>query len=567
MVKSIKEKLNELLIESNLVTKEQLDKAIEEQKKRGGGNLSRLLVEQGSITENDLMALLSQETDIPIINLSRYKIDQDVARIVPERMARYYRLIPISRLGNIITVATADPFNILAIDDIRLLTNYEIKPVISTDKEILKAIDKCFVSEAGTLETILKDSKEEYVVSTVEDEKFEVGEVEKESRKAPIIKMVDLLLSESLKRRASDIHIEPYENKLRIRYRVDGALQEAFTLPKTHQNAIMARLKIMSGMDITEARLPQDGRFKVKLEEREVDFRVSVLPITHGGKVVLRALDKSSLSIGLDRLGFSPNSLKLFKESVAKPYGMILITGPTGSGKSTTLYSIINQLNTQERNIMTVEDPVEYLVDGITQVQVHQEIGLTFANGLRSILRQSPDIILVGEIRDFETADIAIKASLTGQLVFSTLHTNDAPGAVTRLVDMGIEPFLIASSVIMVAAQRLCRKICQNCKEPVDIPESELKELGIEDGKNRAFYHGRGCPQCRLTGYYGRMGASEIFVPDDTIKDMIINRSSSHELKTYAVQHGMKTLRDDAVEKFVSGLTTLEEILRITSEE
>lgn len=567
MVKSIKEKLNELLIESNLVTKEQLDKAIEEQKKRGGGNLSKILIGQGSITENDLMALLSQETDIPIINLSRYKIDQEVARIVPERMARYYRLIPISRLGNIITVATADPFNILAIDDIRFLTNYEIKPVISTDKEILKAIDKCFVSESGTLETILKESKEEYVVSTVEEERFEVGEVEKESQKAPIIKMVDLLLSESLKRRASDIHIEPYENKLRIRYRVDGALQEAFTLPKTHQNAILARLKIMSGMDITEARLPQDGRFKVKLEEREVDFRVSVLPITHGGKVVLRALDKSSLSIGLDRLGFSPNSLKLFKESVTKPYGMILITGPTGSGKSTTLYSIINQMNTQDRNIMTVEDPVEYLVEGITQMQVNQEIGLTFATGLRSILRQSPDIILVGEIRDFETADIAIKAALTGQLVFSTLHTNDAPGAVTRLVDMGIEPFLIASSVIMVAAQRLCRKICPNCKEPVDIPESELKELGIEDGKNRAFYHGRGCNQCRLTGYYGRMGASEIFVPDDAIKDMIINRSSSHELKTYAVQHGMKTLRDDAIEKFVSGLTTLEEILRITSEE
>ena len=567
MVGSIKTKLNELLLESNLITKEQLDKAIDEQRKRSGGNLSRLLIEQGSITEKDLMMLLSQETDIPIINLSRYKIDPEVARIVPERLARHYRIIPISRLGNVITLAMADPLNILAIDDIRILTNYEIKPVISTDKEILKAIDNSFASEEGAIASILKDAKEEYVVSTVEEERFDVGEVRRESQRAPIVKMVDLLLSESLKKRASDIHIEPYESRLRIRYRVDGALQEAFTLSKTYQNAILARLKIMSNLDITESRLPQDGRFKIKLENKEVDFRVSVLPITHGGKVVLRALDKSNLSIGLDKLGFLPDSLKLFKETLTKPYGMILITGPTGSGKSTTLYSIINQLNTEDRNIMTIEDPVEYLVEGITQVQVHEGIGLTFANGLRSILRQSPDIILVGEIRDFETADIAIKASLTGQLVFSTLHTNDASGAVTRLIDMGIEPFLIASSVIMVAAQRLCRKICLNCKEPHEIPESALRELGIEDGKKGVFCHGRGCNQCGLTGYYGRMVTSEIFVPDDTIKEMVINRSSTHEIKAYAVQHGMKTLRDDAVEKLKLGLTTLDEVLRITSEE
>ena len=392
-----------------------------------------------------------------------------------------------------------------------------------------------------------------------------------ESKKAPIVKMVDLILAEALKKRASDVHIEPTEKELRIRYRIDGSLQEAFSLPKRNQNAVLTRLKIMSRLDITESRLPQDGRFKVKLDNKEIDFRVSVLPLNYGGKFVLRALDKSNLGVGLEKLGFLKETLEIFNEGLKRPYGMMLITGPTGSGKSTTLYSILNRLNTPEKNIITIEDPVEYQVEGITQIQARPEIGLTFATGLRGLLRQSPDVIMVGEIRDFETADIAIKASLTGELVLSTLHTNDAAGAITRLIDMGVEPFLIASSVILAAAQRLCRRICPYCKTKVDIPASVFERVGVskkelEESKVDKFFKGKGCNRCNDTGYYERMGTLEILLIDDKIRDMIIKCVPSDQIKEYAVKHGMSTLRNNALKKFFNGDTTLEEVIRITTE-
>lgn len=566
MKKSLKERLNELLLERRLITKEELEVALQLQKKKGK-SLGKILVEQGLISEKDLMVLLSQELNIPPMNLAKYKIDSEVIKLIPEHTARQYQLIPISKIGNTLIVAMADPLNIFAIDELKILTNYEIKPVISTEEQIVKAINSCYETEVMEIGDILEEAGggEESVKVIEEEQEVDIADVAQESKTAPIVRMVDLILVEALRKRASDIHIEPAEDSLRVRYRIDGNLQEAFTLPKRSQNPILARLKIMSRLDITESRLPQDGRFKIRLEGREIDFRVSVLPLNFGGKVVLRALDKSDLSIGLDKLGFSSRPLAAFKQAILKPYGMILVTGPTGSGKSTTLYSIINQLSTPERNIITIEDPVEYQIEGITQVQVNPEIGLTFASGLRSLLRQSPDVIMVGEIRDFETADIAIKASLTGQLVLSTLHTNDAVGAITRLIDMGVEPFLVASSLILVAAQRLCRRICPECKEPYSIPSSMLKDIGLQVAEGTTFFHGRGCRNCNNTGYLGRMGTLETLIIDEKIREMIIKGSSTDEISQYAKNRGMRTLRENAFAKFIKGMTTLEEVLRITT--
>ncbi len=566
MKKSLKERLNELLLERKLITEEKLNSALRIQKKKGE-NLGKILIDQGLITEKDLMILLSQELSILPINLTKYKIDSEVIKLIPEHTARQYQLIAISKIGNTLVVAMSDPLNIFAIDELKILTNYEIKPVISTKEEILEAISNGYGTEMTELGDILEGSErtKESVKVIEEGEKIDITEVARESKTAPIVRMVDLILIEGLKKKASDIHIEPGENDLRVRYRIDGNLQEAFTLPKKSQNPILTRLKIMSRLDITESRLPQDGRFKVRLGSKEIDFRVSVLPVSFGGKVVLRALDRSNLSIGLDKLGFLPQPLAAFKQAIAQPYGMILVTGPTGSGKSTTLYSIINQLSTPERNIITIEDPVEYQLEGITQVQANPEIGLTFATGLRSLLRQSPDIIMVGEIRDFETADIAIKASLTGQLVLSTLHTNDAVGAITRLIDMGVEPFLVASSLILVAAQRLCRRICLQCKEPYSIPASALKEVGLKVVKDTTFFHGRGCRSCSNTGYSGRMGTLETLTIDDEIRNMVIKGTPTDEIKQYAESKGMRILRENALEKFIKGMTTLEEVLRITA--
>jgi type IV pilus assembly protein PilB len=563
----LKKKLQELLIESKIISQKDLDLALKVQRQKGG-TLSKILVEQGSISERQLMVALGKQLGIPPIDLSKFKIDKEVMKLIPEHVARHYQLIAISKIGKTITVAMADPLNVFALDDIKVLTGKDVKTILATQTDIKKAIETYYAPEQKKITEILEEVKPSDLKIIQEKEEIDIGELTRSSKEAPIVKMVNLILIEAIKRRASDIHLEPYENELRVRYRIDGILHEVLNPPKKIQNAIIARLKIMSKLDITQRRLPQDGRFKIRLGNREIDFRVSALPIQFGEKIVLRALDKSSLSIGLDKLGFLPQPLEAFKEAISKPFGMILVTGPTGSGKSTTLYSIINQLNTSERNIITIEDPVEYQVEGITQVQVKPEIGLNFASGLRSLLRQSPDVVMIGEIRDFETADVAIKACLTGQLILSTLHTNDAPGAITRLVNMGVEPFLVASSLVLTVAQRLCRRICQECKEPVKIPQSVLDRLGFKvDATKITFYRGKGCKRCNQTGYYGRMGTLETLPINDEIRNMILEKASSDKIKECAIRMGvMTTLRDNAFEKARRGLTTLEEVIRITSE-
>jgi len=573
MVESFRDKLVAILIKGNLVKEKDLDKALEIQKK-SGGSLGKILVDKGFISAKDLMVAMSRQLNIPPINLSKYKIAPSVIQIIPEKSAKKYSIIPVSKIGTVLTLAMSDPLNILAIDEIKILTSYDIDPVIATENDIREAITNYYGMHSQEISKLLSEvPQDEIEMASDEEEKIDVSEIAEESQKAPIVKVVSLIINEAMKRRASDIHIEPCEKFLRVRYRVDGNLHEALTLPKKNQNAVLARLKIMSKLDITETRIPQDGRFKISFEGKEIDFRVSVLPITFGGKIVMRALDKSSLSIGLDKLGFLPKPLATFKTALERPYGMILVTGPTGSGKSTTLYSIVNQLNTVERNIVTLEDPVEYELGGITQIQARPDIGLTFASGLKSVLRQSPDIVMVGEIRDFETADIAIKASLTGQLILSTLHTNDAAGALTRLIDMGVEPFLIASSLVLSSAQRLMRKICPNCKEEIDIPKNVLDRVGIGQDMLakkgvKSFCRGKGCPKCNNTGYYGRIGILEALLLNDAVRDMVMKKVSSDEIKNYAIKElGMVTLRDNAVENLINGVTTLEEVLRVTSED
>ena len=568
MKDTIKEKVVKALIEQKHLKKEEIDEALALQKKRGIG-LDKIFIEKGLVTEQELLSLLVKELNIPSINLAKYKISPDLKLLIPDRVARQYRVIPISSLGNTITVATADPFNIFTIDDLKSLTGMDIDLTIATESEIMQAIDQFYGGiDKSSVQEVSKDiDVDEFEIIGAQEEEGAAISVQ-ESDEAPIIRMVDLIIKEALNQRASDIHIEPTANDVRVRYRIDGVLQDILEVPKANQNAVITRIKIMARLDITETRIPQDGRFKMRIGTREVDFRVSLLPTTFGQKVVMRILDKGSLAIGLDGLGFFPETVEQFKEAIGKPFGMILVTGPTGSGKSTTLYSIINQLNTVDRNIITVEDPVEYQIEGITQIHARPEIGLTFASGLRAILRQSPDIVMIGEIRDAETADISIKAALTGQLVFSTLHTNDAAGAMTRLIDMGVESFLVASSVIMVCAQRLCRKICPKCKAPVEVPEQVLKSIEYQPDDKTKFFKGKGCDSCRQTGYRGRMGILELLMIDDKIREMLIRGTSSDEIKKYAVeQNHMTTLRDDAVKKFSLGLTTIEEVLRVTSDD
>ncbi|MDI6606003.1 MAG: GspE/PulE family protein [Candidatus Omnitrophota bacterium] len=571
-MQTLKENIIDILLKSKQLSKEKLDKALEIQKNKGIP-LRKVLVEEKFISSEMLLSLLSKQLYIPTLHLSKYKFDPEVIKLIPERMVKLYNLIPISRIGNTLTVSVSDPLNVFALDDLKALTGLDIDMVISPEEEIAKAIEAHFHSEAKDMQDILDEASSGPRVALKKDdlellkqEEIELSSALKESEKAPIVKLVELMLSQALKNRASDIHIEPEFDCLRIRYRVDGALHDIFKIPKTNQNAVLARVKIISNLDITENRIPQDGRFKVKFENREVDFRVSSLPTTFGQKFVLRALDKSNLSMGLDKLNFSEQPMAIFKEAIAKPFGMILVTGPTGSGKSTTLYSILTQLNTTERNIITIEDPVEYQIEGITQIQVKPEINLDFASGLRSLLRQSPDVIMIGEIRDPETADIAIKAALTGQLVFSTLHTNDAISSITRLVDMGVEPFLVASSLVMLCAQRLCRKICFKCRKPAEAPKELLEKFGFKE--KVTFYEAKGCKYCNDTGFFGRLAILETVLVDDAMREMIIKKNSLDEIKRYAVETcGMKTLRDDVFLKIKEGLTTLEEAIRITTEE
>ncbi|MBI1953028.1 MAG: Flp pilus assembly complex ATPase component TadA [Candidatus Omnitrophica bacterium] len=567
MAESLRQKVVDLLAAEKGIDRSKIAGLLELARSRGK-SFGAVLVEEKVVTQQELLATLSRGLGLPPINLSRYTIDAGLAEVVPERIARQYRLVPVSRLGKRLSVAMEDPLNVLALDDLTMLTAYEISPVIASGADIDQAIVRLYQRPVEQIEAFLESVPEAAAEqASKEEEVVDLTAFGMSLKRTSIVKVVDLMISDALKGRASDIHVEPYEDAVRVRYRIDGALVEAFQLAKRHQNAFVTRLKIMSGLDITENRLPQDGRFKVRMEGKEVDFRVSALPISFGNKMVMRALDKSNLSVSLDQLGFLPSSLAAFKKATGRPYGLILVTGPTGSGKSTTLYSVLNQLNDPGRNILTVEDPVEYQVEGITQVQVNPEIQLTFASALRAFLRQAPDVVLVGEIRDGETADIAIKASLTGQIVLSTLHTNDAPSSITRLVDMGVDPFLLASSLIFVAAQRLCRQLCPRCKVPETPDPARLKEWGLILPKGAQIFTGKGCPYCRKTGYRGRFAILEAMLVEDKIREMIIAKRPPDEIRTYAAGHGMKSLRQEGIEHLLAGRTSLDEIVRVTSEE
>lgn len=567
---SLKENIIEILLKSAHITKEQLQRALGLHKEKCV-SLRRVLVDEGIVTEEALFSLFSEQLYMPTLCLARFKFDAETVNLFPEHMAKLYNAIPLSKIGNTLTVSTSDPLNIFSLDDLKAFSGCNIAIVLSPEEEVIRAIESQYRTEAGGMQNIpeeLASTRSVYVDSELKllgADRIDLSNLIQESQ-APIVQLVDIILAHALNRRASDIHIEPELDCLRIRYRVDGALQDVLRIPKINQNSILTSLKIIADLDITENRIPQDGRFKVRTGGREVDFRISSLPTTFGQKFVLRALDKSNLAIDLDQLGFSEQHVAILKAAAARPFGIILVTGPTGSGKSTTLYSLLNQLNTPEKNIITIEDPVEYQVDGITQVQVKPDIGLDFASGLRSILRQGPDVVMIGQIRDSETADMAIKAALSGQLILSTLQTDDTISSITRFIDMGVEPFLVASSLIMLCAQRLARKICFKCRKPIDIPKDFLEKIGFS-GKSK-FYIGQGCKYCNNTGFYGRVAVLEIVLIDDTIRDMIICRKSMDEIKKYAVKHlRMKILRDDAYLKVKDGLISLDEAIRITTKE
>jgi len=535
-------------------------------------SLVKTLLKQGLVSEQDLLALLMRELHIPSIDLTKYRFDEHLKSILTEKSARQYLVMPLSMLGQTLTVAIADPLNVFALDDLRNVTGKEIEIVIASESQLTKVIDQFYKqASAGAASGNQGGESRDFEIlqgkDALQDDPAEQGDLSA-GEKAPVIRIVNLVIKEALRQRASDIHIEPLETGMRVRFRIDGILQDILTIPKESKNAVGVRIKLMANLDITNTHTPQDGRFKMKVGSQEVDFRVSLLPTTYGQKIVLRVLDKSNLSAGLSKLGFSGNAQRLLEEAIYKPYGMILVTGPTGSGKSTTLYSLISKLNTPDRNIITIEEPVEYLVDGLTQIEVRGDIGLNFATGLRAVLRQSPDIVMVGEIRDAETADIAIKASLTGQLVLSTLHTNSAAGAVTRLVDMGLEPFLVASSLVLVCAQRLCRRICDACKRPMDITPEILKKIQHRLKADTVLYEGKGCELCRGTGYKGRVGVTEVLQIDDQIREMLLKKRTSIEITRYAQKnHGMKLLFDDVIDKMCAGETTLTEVFRVASED
>ncbi|MBF0489205.1 MAG: type II/IV secretion system protein [Candidatus Omnitrophica bacterium] len=527
--------------------------------------LTRAIIKQGIISEQDLLILLVKELRIPSIDLNKYRLDPNLRDIVPEKFARQYGIVPLSSFAETLTVAVSDPLNVYILDDLRSLTGKTIEMVLASYSQILNIQNQYYASVAQTIAQVTENMPD--VELSIIDEQFQQMNIDSDSGDhAPIIRMVNLIIKEAIRQRASDIHMEPSAEGMRVRYRIDGILQDILTVPVESQNSVIVRIKIMARVDITSFQMPQDGRFKMRMPTGEIDFRLSLLPTTFAQKVVMRILDKSNLSVGLNKLGFSKRSMTILEETVHKPFGMVLVTGPTGSGKSTTLYSIINKLNTSERNIITIEDPVEYLIDGLTQIEVKQDIGFNFAMGLKSVLRQSPDIVMVGEIRDNETADIAIKASLTGQLVLSTLHTNDAAGALTRLVDMGLEPFLVASSLLLVCAQRLCRRICPYCKAPVIVPEKALEKIKYKIKPDTIFYEGKGCNRCRNTGYLGRMGITEILVIDDHVRELLLRGASSAEIARYAQEkQGMKLLFDDCLDKMCQGETTLTEVYRISS--
>lgn len=561
-------RLGELLVRENMISPQQLQQAQEEQKK-SGGRLGGSLVKLGMLNEQELLNFLSKQYHVPSINLDEFKIDPEVLKLISEEVAAKHQVVPVHRAGASLVVAMADPSNIFAIDDIKFLTGYNVEVVVASETQIAKAIERFYKTGGeASYEEVMSGFDEGEIEFGDDEESLNALDLEKSAEDAPVVKLVNLVLIDAIKKNASDIHIEPYEKEFRVRYRIDGQLYEVMKPPLKLKNAVVSRVKIMSSLDIAERRLPQDGRIKLKLGKgREMDFRVSVLPTLFGEKVVLRLLDKSNLQLDMTKLGFEEAVLKNFKWGISQPYGMVLVTGPTGSGKTTTLYSALSELNKNTRNISTAEDPVEFNLPGINQVQMHEEIGLNFAAALRAFLRQDPNIIMVGEIRDFETAEIAIKAALTGHLVLSTLHTNDAPSTVSRMFNMGIEPFLITASLNVIVAQRLVRKICEACKKPIDVPLHAQKELQVPEklcGKFQAF-KGAGCEKCSSTGYKGRIAIYEVMVCSDPLKEQILNGASTAELKTEAIRLGMKTLRQSAVTKFVEGMTTLEEVGRVTA--
>jgi len=566
-MKSFGERIADLLIEDGLLLPEQLQEALAIQKKEGG-RLLKVLQDKRYVGEDDMMISIGRCLGTAPVNLARMRVPPETLNIISKEIAQNYHLVPIAKLGNRLFVAMADPMNVIALDDLRQATGLNIVPMISTEKAVHDCLNNIHAQMKGSMEEILKDTDVPDLELTKDGkEEINLDKLVESSEEGPVIKIVNLLLVQAIKDRASDIHIEPFEKKVRLRYRVDGVLYDSTAPPKFMQHSIASRIKIMANLDIAERRLPQDGRFRIKIAGREVDLRVSILPTVHGEKIVMRVLDKGCLSSSVESLGLDEHTLGEFRAAIDSPHGMLLVTGPTGSGKTTTLYSVLQELNSPEYNIVTVEDPVEYQLSGINQVQVKPEIGLTFANGLRSILRQDPDIVMVGEIRDNETADIAVKAALTGHQVLSTLHTNDAAGAIARLIDMGIEPFLVSSSIVMTCAQRLVRRICPHCKEAVVAPKPLLDRLKIdmESSGKVEFFRGRGCDRCKKTGFLGRTAIIEVLRVSDAIRQLIVNDAKAHEIKKIALSDGMKTLRMVGIMKAREGITSLEEVFRVTA--
>jgi type IV pilus assembly protein PilB len=573
-VKSFGERIADALVEDGLLTTKQVEDLLEQQK-REGTRFIKLVTEKAFVSEQDLTVSMGRVLNVPPINLARISIPIEVADLLPREISLNHKIVPVSRLENRLFIAMADPLNVLAVDDVKRITKLEVSTMIASEKAITDKLNSIEAAKGGSMEDLILDAQkkgDEESTADIETVKEAVEEVNLDqlaasSEEAPVIKLANLILVQAIKDRASDIHIEPFEKGLRLRYRTDGVLVDATPPPKQMQLALASRFKIMSSLDIAERRLPQDGRMRIRVGGKDYDMRVSIMPTVHGEKIVLRVLDKSNLSASLDKLGLDADTFQAVKYAVDAPHGLLLVTGPTGSGKTTTLYSALNELNNPIFNIVTVEDPVEFQLPGINQVPVKKEIGLTFANALRSILRQDPDIIMIGEIRDTETAEIAIEAALTGHQVLSTMHCNDAAGAIARLDDMGIAPFLISSSVILSCAQRLMRRICSHCKEPVTYPQKMFTDLLIDpsmfDGVT--LYRGRGCERCKNSGYSGRLAVIEAMTVSDEIRKLIITRSNSREISKVAIGQGMRTLRMVALDRARDGVSTLEQVLVMTA--
>jgi type IV pilus assembly protein PilB len=579
-------RIGELLLKEKRISPEQLQEALNYQK-ANGGKLGLNLVKLGFVKDEEITALLSRQYGVPSINLVDFEIDQAVIKLVPPETAQKYQILPLSRAGATLTIAMTDPTNVFAMDDLKFMTGYNVEPVVASESAVMEAIQRYYnlatkvnggngnhgpsaldFATAALQELPQVDTSEVEVLEELEE--ISVEALAKQGEEAPVIRLVNVMLMSAIQKGASDIHIEPYEKEMRVRYRIDGVLYNIMAPPLKFRDPIVSRVKIMAKLDIAEKRLPQDGRIKIRFTDagrnKEIDFRVSCLPTLFGEKIVLRLLDRDKLMLDMTKLGFESESLGRFEEAISRPWGMVLVTGPTGSGKTNTLYSSISKLNTSETNIMTAEDPVEFNLPGINQVQIREGIGLNFAAALRSFLRQDPNIILVGEVRDFETAEIAIKAALTGHLVLSTLHTNDAPSTINRLMNMGIEPFLVASSVNLICAQRLVRRVCKNCAEPVALPAPALAKIGFspEDAASVVPVKGSGCATCNNTGYKGRVGLYEVMEVDEEIKELVLVGASGLELRRKAIERGMITLRQSGIRKIKAGQTTIEEVVRET---